>query len=199
MSDYLGEEDIMADDFALSAKQVDRILTGEGSVRVAQAVRAIRGTLITPPSPAAMSRHLAEMSAAAGKSRSRLRPRSVAVAAAFAAVLAGGALAALPEDLPNGPSSPPAPAEAVQRAEEARADGLAQARAGQAASVTVQGEGSNEHGKAVSELARTTEAEGKEKGQEISALASSKSQEHRQDGEQGGGKPDELPGNGNQP
>jgi hypothetical protein len=60
----------------------------------------------------------------------------------------------------------------------------------------------NEHGKTVSETARTTDKTGREKGQEVSDAASSKSEAHRKDAEHrsagnpaGKGSPDTPSGN----
>jgi len=166
----------------------------------------LRRALIEDLDPGTTRRHLDAMVAATGTRRGR--PTRWLAAAGLAAALGGGALAALPDGLPNGPTSPPAPAEAVERAEAAREAGLAQASADHQQQVlghaSAQGDEASAHGKAVSDLARTTEAEGRDKGQEISELASSKAEDHRKDGEHRPeeiptGKPDDLPGTGNQP
>lgn len=50
------------------------------------------------------------------------------------------------------------------------------------------------HGAVVSETARTTDASGRDKGKEVSSVASSKSQEHRNDERARGGDRDDDPG-----
>lgn len=144
--------------------------------------------------------------------------RALLVAASVAAIAASLPLAVPREALPGGivRSTSTAATRVIERASRAcgRLDcaelGIQPAGAKESdPAIVEQPESSNEHGKDVSETARTTDKRGREKGKKVSGTASSKSQEHRKDGdkrpgsnpagitpgagEPAGGKPDAPP------
>jgi hypothetical protein len=171
LDDYLHEMDALSPDL-VEAVLAGRAVPEPAAARVAALVESLRGAPPEEPTPEVAERHLAAMAAAAqeaGLTRSRrlgmhlLTRRRIGGLAVAATLMLGGGIAAaltLPEEASdiadhNVPAEP----------------------AIEAGMPPVQVQQGSAHGQAVSQTARTSAAEGCEKGQEVAEVASENADE----------------------
>lgn len=164
----------------LSSERLEQVLAGdapedEEAAALAAAVRRLRAGLLEAPSEGLAARHVAAMVAAARAAAPLPDPRRSPVRIITkrrAAVLALAAAMTLTGGLAWAGALPPAAQDAI---------------AGVASHLGLDLPSSDdhapaaEHGAEVSEVAQDPSLEGCEKGQAVAAVASEKSQEHRQD------------------
>jgi hypothetical protein len=220
MSASSGNRDEMGRIWGLRDEEIDRLLAGQVPAGqelddLAAFSRTVRESLPRTPSPAVENAHLAVIAEAArlasdpalvpgGQTerpdRERVgRPRRRTMSSVIfgtlaakiatvtvAAAAATGGLAAT--------GSLPAPAQdAVASAVSHVGVHFPTSQDGEdGTDANEDGTDANEHGKTVSDTARTTDKTGREKGEEVSGVASTKSTEHRRDAEH---RPSDVPAN----
>jgi hypothetical protein len=194
----------------LTSEQIEALLAGEDHSLgpVATLIRDVRVVLLEEPPPEVAARHLTAMAEAATSSWEPVRPTPIApvralprrrgapVLLAAALLLVTGIAAAV--TLPNLPAPP----------EQDTVDTVAPSLAPQPSLGSVPGSSAEgTHGQEVSDVARNSGLTGCEKGKAVSAVASAKAAEHRQNeaeknepcaaadsqGSEKSGRPDEIP------